>query len=59
MLKTDFLKKTDYIFSRKGRLFFFMLALLVNIFWLYTSKITYNEDGKALYIKGVEIEKVL
>ena len=57
MVKTDFLKKTDFIFFRKEILFFFVLALLVNIFWLYTSKITYNEDGKALYIMGVEIEK--
>ena len=53
------LNNNTLITSAKGKIIFFILALLVNVFWLYTSKLTHNPNGNALYISGIELQKDL
>lgn len=42
--------------SKKTVVLYFILALFVNCFWLYVSKITHNPDGSDIYISGAELE---
>ena len=56
-LNLQFLNNPKFILSKKGLLALFTIALLVNIFWLYTAKLTYNPNGKDIYITGVEVEQ--
>ena len=51
--------KAINMFINKKKIIFFVLALLINIFWLYTSKITHNPDGSNIYISGIELQKDL
>ena len=59
MIDFKFVQNPTFILSKKGIIVLFLFALIVNIFWLYTSKITYNPNGKELYITGVELQKDL
>jgi len=54
-----FLTRPDFILSTKGRTSFFVFALLINLFWLYTAKLTNKPEGKDLFVLGVEIKQDL
>ena len=49
----------SFIISTKFKIIFFIIALVVNIFWLYASKITHNPNGSEIYISGIELQKDL
>ncbi|MDD3875052.1 MAG: hypothetical protein PHT69_00340 [Bacteroidales bacterium] len=60
MQKLKFFLTTEFIPSSRGKVFFFVIALLFNLFWLNVAKTTHNPDGKEIFFRsGVEMEKDL